>query len=691
MRKLLFLIAVIVAAACGVGLSSLRGHVAALTGTETVLVTGQRAEIEAGSPAFTLRGGLGVRLPGVRVVRRAPKGKEKTVFAESPFAVVRAKWLPLLAGRARVAGITVEQPTIRMTADLGRPVVGLPLAGWAGSPGITLSGARFQVVEDIATATDGTMLGPLDIELRPGREGGLRFEAQGALLGDASTLRTEGRIRPGAGPTGGSAVEATAELRGGDVAVLSEIVPNIDRFLRETLDVDVEVGGFAGERSTELVPAEPLTLEFSGSTALSLFGHQAPLRFDASAAVDDKRYLLRKLSGTWGGIPVKAAGWRGRGPGALFKLRLSVEDLDVAAALAELGVAERWRVEATASGTARAEKVGNRVVYRYDGRAPEARWEPIEGWPVEAGKTQVTGTLFAVNADVSAAFTFEDLRVRGAWFDRVVFGGRWWRDKLDVGTNDLALWDGKVTLNAVYFPKEDGRIDAGGIIDDIDAASLVRSLWPQAALDLSGRLDALLEGGRDAGGPRASGRVAVHWGKLGPVGLGHAVIDAIGRYARHSRLLDPALVAAHSDVLSPARMAFKRIRFDFQTRDDGVLVRGLSIEFEDDDLDIRAEGLIGWDGVFAGWGVMTIGPSLTAQLARRLPELGVLGGSDGRLRIPVTLRADEENGLTAEPGDAFLAALDRATRGEKVPPFAALVPEDSIEMDLPSLEEHFGR
>ncbi len=691
MRKLLFLIAVIVAAACGVGLSSLRGRVADMAGKKVRLVTGQPARIETGGSRLTLRGGLGARVSDVRVVgRRASGNNEEVLFADSPAVYVRARWLPLLLGRARIAGIFVEAPTIRAIADIGRPVVGLPLVGWMGSPVLEFGGARLQVVEDLKGTSSGPLLGPLDLQFRPAG-GGVRFEAAGSLLGRESSLRAAGTIRPGMGPTGGSAVEAEGEMHGGDVTVLSELVAGIDRFFDGPLDLKASIGGFAGEKSTDLVPAEPLTAQLSGSIGLELFGHRAPFRFDASAAVDDKRYLLRKLTGTWGTIPVQFAGWRGHGPGATFKLRASVKDLDLASALEEIGVDERWRVRARVGGTARAEKVGNRVLYRYEGWAPEATWEPADGWPVTAGKVRVTGTFLAINADVSAAFTVEDLHVRGAWFDKVVIGGRWWRGKFDVGTNNLDLWSGKVTLNANYFPEEGGRIEGGGVIDDIDAAEALRSLLSQSQLDLSGRVDALLQGGRDASGSWASGRVGIHWGKLGPGGLGHSVIEAIGRYARHSRLLDSALVAAHSDVLSPTRMAFKRIRFDFQTHEDGVLVRGLTIEFDGGDLDVRAEGLIDHDGVFAGWGVMTVGASLTSQLARRLPELAVLAGGDGRLRIPITLRADAQRGVTAEPGDAFLAALDRVTRGETVPPFAALTPEGSIEMDLPALEEQFGR
>ncbi len=691
MRKLAFVIAVIVAAACGVGLSSLRSRVAGMAaGGEVRLITGQAARIEAGAPALTVRGGFGVRVPDVRVVRGRASKNRKVVLADSTAAYVRARWLPLLAGRARISGITLEAPTVRAAVDIGRPLVGLPLAGWMGSPVVRLARARLQLVEDLERPDGGPFLGPLDLEFRPAG-GGVRFQATGSLLGSGSSLRAAGSIQPGVGPTGGSAVEAEGEMHGGDVAVLGELVAGIDRFFHGPLDLEASVGGFAGERSTDLVPADPLTAQFSGSVGLELFGRRAPFRFDASAAVDDKRYLLRKLKGTWGTIPLEAAGWRGLGPGAQFKVRASVKDLDLAPALEEIGVDRRWRVHARVSGTARAERVGNRVVYRYDGWAPEASWEPIEGWPVKTGKVKITGTFLAVNADVSAAFTVENLHVRGAWLDKVTFGGRWWRDKLDVGTNSLDLWGGEVTLNADYFPEEGGRIEGGGVIDDIDAAKALRSLLPQSQLDLSGRVDALLQGGRDANGAWASGRVGIHWGKLGPGGLGHSVIDAIGRYARHSRLLDPALVAAHSDVLSASRIAFKRIRFDFQTHEDGVLVRGLTIQFDGGDLEVRAEGLVDRDGVFAGWGVMTVSPSLTSQLARRLPELAVLAGGDGRLRIPITLHSDSRQGITAEPGDAFLAALDRATRGETVPPFAALMPEGSIEMDLPTLEQQFGR
>ncbi len=683
-RRLVVVVAVLAASAVGIGLAGLYGRGAALVGAETRLLTGQAAKLESA--------GVGIDFPpGVRLGQVRLVGQD--VWKGSVFATARAlhlepSWTALLTARARVAGVRIEAPSLLAVPALESPLLGLPhLAFGAGVP-VRLAGARLEVVDDWAKPSRQTLLGPFDLTVLPAGDT-VRFDLAGALLGENSKARLSGTLAPGAGPSGGTAVDAKWSLERGDSSLFGQIVPQLAGVLGGSLSVEGEASGFVGEKTTEIAPAAPLEITAKGSAELALLGHTAPLSVEAEGSLDDVRLALKKAKCRWGTIPLEAAGWlRHRAP-TKFSVRVEAESLELRPALAELGVPEEWRMDASVSGRARIFSAGDQVLYRYEARAPHVEWHTPLGWPLEADDVKVTGTFLSVNADVSASFEARTLKLGKAWFERVRFGGKYWKNELHASTVDLELWDGKVTVSGAYYPREGGRMVGAATIDDVRADKALHSLWPDAPIDVEGRLDALVEAGRDEGAAWLNGRVGVHYGKLIGVGLARTVLEAIGRYARHRRLLDPALVAAHADVLSERRLGFERLRFDVQTRGSEVLLRGIVATSRD--AVIRAEGAIGEDGHFAGWGTLTLEPQLTGRLADRLPELRALRGGDGRLRIPFHVRVGPDGEVAAEPDDAFLAAIDRVTRGEQVPPFVPVSPEESAEMDLPTLEEQFGR
>ena len=96
------------------------------------------------------------------------------------------------------------------------------------------------------------------------------------------------------------------------------------------IDFEMKADGFVGERTTEAVPAEPLTGSMRAEMDFDLFGLTKKATFENGFALDDKRLALRDGKGSWGERPFRYSGWIARGVGSnKVNLRLGADDIDV--------------------------------------------------------------------------------------------------------------------------------------------------------------------------------------------------------------------------------------------------------------------------------------------------------------------------------------------------------------------------
>jgi hypothetical protein len=708
MRKLFLVLGIAVAAAIGFSMSTLKAKVRRATDEFVAAVSGEHAgEVTIGSVGIALFPWPSVRIEDVRVVAvpAEAEGDEEAnteAKAEAPLIVapdvrVDAHLLPLLVGLARVDSVRIIDPVVTLERQRdGSVAAALPLAtlGRSGASEFTISveDGRLRVMRDDAPDAE-PLLDVTGISMQLGAasqgKGVVYHIARARPLGDDSSLTGDIVHVPGAGPTGGDRLDIALRLEGGDP---NRLVTLPERLSRERLigplSVVAKASGYVGERSTEAVPAEPLDGKIEGTLGLEVFGLERPLKFDLETALDDKRFMLRKGSADWGGLPLDVSGWVARGPESKIGGKLRWEHVDAAALLSKFDVAERWRPQAKVSGEVRVMGQLDRPLVRYEATAPTVKLVPWPSLPLVSGPMRVTGSLLAINADVSGSFDGTDLRIADARLPEALFGVQYWRDKLTLSALDQEAWGGRADLSFAYRPDETNDVEGGGILSHMNAEEVLSNLFPKMDFKIHGSLDSIFQIGIAADGPWAKGRVGIHHGKVGQSGLVRSVLEeAFTTAGRHFEVED-SLMRSYPGALAEGRTEFQRIAFDFQTRTDGVDLKTAEIRLPY--ATVNGEGRLDTQGTIVGSGTISLSEPLTADLARRTKALRALIADDGRIHIPIHFEG-KPDAAEVHPDPRFVEVLERALRGEKVEPFPAPVEGPGLGLDMPSLREHFQR
>lgn len=693
MRKLILLFAVGVAAAAGFSLSTLKAEVRRGT-LELAQSIADRsgADVSVGDVAISLLPRPAVEVRDVSVAMSHDDAGGPIVKA--PSIRVYPKLMPLLIGRAVIGSLEAVEPALEVRRTrAGDLVTFLPpgaLDAFERSPFlVALRGGRLTIEDELSSPTAYLQADDLSAEVFPAAsDGSIRVRAEAVLLGQGSRARMEASLRRGTGPTGGDWVKYTLEVSDGSAEALQRAFPLLaDAELSGSVRIEASGEGYLGERSTEAAPAEPLVGHLAGEVSLAIAGRSELLSFDLRTAVDDKRYQIRSGSALWAGVEFAVSGWMSRHPGDKVGIRLQFSDVDPSAVLEGYGVAERWRPEATVSGTIRVTGTLGYPLVRYEASMPTLEFNPWPPTGLKTGPVKVRGSLLAVNADISGSFEMQDIEVGSVRLPRAGLGVSYWRDKLTVSALDVSLWGGSANLSLAYYPEQGHSVEGGGTLENADARDVFSSVVADLGLEVEGRADMLVQVGIDARGPWALGRVGLHRGRLGPRGFVHDVIGSV-LAERGQRGLLGGLIASHPHLLATDHVSFRRTSFDFQTRDDGLSIRSLKMDMGDGEL--RGEGLIDNDNRVAGWGTLILAPGLSAELAQAVAEIAPLVGTDGSLRVPVRLQSGERIG-ELEPDERFTHALARSARGEPVGPFMTMESDSSIFSELPALEDHFGR
>jgi hypothetical protein len=478
-------------------------------------------------------------------------------------------------------------------------------------------------------------------------------------------------------------------LREGDPAELAKIVPGLGRAtFTDDVTLKLEAKGFVGERSTETLPADPLAGRVHAEVGLDLLGLDRRAVFDSGVSLDDKRWVLSDGEGKWGARGFAFAGWVERAIGAnKVNLRMSFKDVGVSDIMAEYGIEERWRPDAVVAGEIR---MGGSLDYpltRYEVKAPRVTFNGLPSMSISTGPMRVSGSLLAINAEVSASFDTSDLSIGHVKIDDALVGTRWWRNELMVSTRELPLWDGKLDASAGYEPQAERRHRGGGLLRDVDAAMFWQHVFPDSRLELDGRLDVSMQTDWRDGRLWVDGRVGVHDGTLGPDGLVHSILSEVAAVAG----AEPAVLAelaARYPVAAADGMPFRRLAASFQSAKEGVAVRVSDLVGEGATLSL--DGTVNADQRLSAAGVVALAPSLVSGLVRRIVPLAGLVADDGELQVPVRVEGNPaELRVTVDP--RFLEALRAAGDGKDVEPVTVSLPEPSFTTDLPPLEEQFGR
>jgi len=707
MRKLLLVLGIAVAAAIGFSMSTLKAKVRRATDEFVAAVSGEHAgEITVGSVGVALFPWPSVRIEDVRVMAAAGDGDgdggEKTdtePLIVAPVVRVDPHLLPMLIGLARVDSVRIVEPVVTLERQRdGSVAAALPLMtlGRSGVSDFSISveDGRLRVIGQGADAADAAPeldVTGISMHLSAAPEGqGVVYHIDGAEpLGDGSTLTGDVVHVPGVGPTGGDKLDVDLRLEGADPSRLLTMPERLSRAkLVGPISLDAKASGYVGEHSTEVAPAEPLDGKIEGTVGLQVFGLERPLQIDLETAFDDKRFMLRKGSLDWGGLPLEVSGWLARGAEAKIGGQLRWEHVDADALLSQFGVDERWRPQAKVSGEVRLMGDLDRPLVRYEATAPSVKLVPWPSLPLVSGPMRVTGSLLAINADASGSFNGSDLRIADARLPAALFGMQYWRDKLTFSALDQEAWGGRADLSFAYRPDEENDVEGGGILSHMDAEEVLSNLFPKMHFVIHGSLDSIFQIGIGADGPWAVGRVGIHHGKVGQSGVVRAVLDEAFAGAGRAFEVEDALMRSYPGALSQERTEFQRVAFDFKTRTDGVDVK--SVEIRLPYATIQGEGALDSRGSIDGTGTISLSEPLSADLARRTKGLRSLVAEDGRIHVPIRV-GGEADAAEVHAEARFVDALARALKGEKVEPFPPPVEGPGFGIDMPSLSEHFQR
>ncbi len=647
-------------------------------------------EVRLSVPENT-RGGPGAK-GGRALARRAASsgspgsGLQLLEAAELLIDFPEASWFGFLSASARV----VFDGTSVALSSRSLPRWRKLLEDFSASgPGKGLSELRINVEESVVDADDAWFpvsfdkLGNYEFSARAlsGGDPGFSFEVSGALFGGQGQASVEGKVVWGVGPGGGHSLTAAYAFDDVEVERLRAVFPGkVHNTLSGTFDLRGKLDGIVGETGTELVPATPLRGDFAGGLDWTLLGRSKQLSFSGDFALDDVRARLLDGHVSWGDLDAEAAGWMSLDYDPRFSLRLLFDDVDVAAAAEDFGVAEAWRPIASFIGELRAEGSFSEPGYRYQGKAPVLRLPALEGYDVEARDAEFKGVLAAINTNASLSLSSPELRIGEFKLPDSVVGINYFRRRLTISSFGRKLWGGKLDLGGYWEPDQPRNWQFAGRLSAQSAATVVERLLPSFGFRIRGRAGGMFKYLNQGGKGELMGRSQLQRAVWSGPNLSEDLIAGLSRATRRDLLTD-SLTGAFPKTFAPGATEIRRLNFDYKADGDGFIIGAVGAAIGE--LRLRAQGRLEADKSLLLQGGVEVSKLLSAELAARLPWLRSLFGEDGRLDLPVVI-----GGRAAEPklslSNAALELLAAAEAG-KSPRVYELGYYPAIEMDLPEL------
>ncbi len=700
-RKLLILVAVLLAAAVGFGLSTLNTGVRRATDAyvASVVKAGKR-KVSYSSTGISL-------LPFPVVVVRDFVVESKEEFGEEPLlrapeVRVKPKLLPMLTGRAEIGYLELIAPVLRVArrsageTDLGAWLAGVP-EGESGRVTVPLAVTSGRVEFEQLGADDDSTDGPLRIvfedisaQLEPTRgDGRTAFVVDGAAPGESARFQVSGSVRPTGEATKGLEVDVEYEIADFDTGAAQPMLPSVEGiFLSGPLSLAGGFNGFAGGRSTESRPAEKLLGTVKGNGYISAFGVVEPVSVDMKVSDKDGRLRLDDARFTWSGVDFTAKGWTSHTLAQNALLNIDFVGFDTDAVLAKYGYSDAMRPRSSFDGHIRMEGTLKRPLFRYEAESKGMEMDFYSSYPVKVGPMKAKGILLSISADFSASINADFLSVGPMRVDDTSFGFRYWRDKLTFNLTKVEVWDAIATVAARYEPREANANEVAGLFDDLDAGVALSNVFPNLKPKIDGRMDAIVQLGSDDHGTWAMGRIGVHEGNFPGLSFGTAVVESIASQPGLRPLRDAEIQAAFTGSMSGNATKFRTVKFDFQSREGGfdlgsVLVRTDALEF-------RGAGLVSGAGVIDLDGdAMPIG-AYRERVFAQIPALRRIQGDDRMLHIPVSMDGALDS-LRIGVAPEFVTAATLAAAGKLVSPPAVPSARKPLEFDLPVLADEYGR
>lgn len=690
MRKIILLLAVIAAVLCGIAASSLKSRVVAVApviGRELGEKIGAR--VEFGDVSVSLLP-FAAEIDDVRLT--ASNGQPFVVAEKLRF---EPKLLSLFLGDLslrKTTAIGARFQSLRDDRD-GRNNSYLPPQWLAKLASIAMD---LDVRDGMILLEDSTKGSPRKLEarridgsIRSAGDGVLDVALEGAPLGDGSSGRLSARIEPGVGPTGGDKLKVELDVHRGSAEALKGAFRLLkETALRDPVQLSLRAEGLYGERSTEVVPAEPLLGTLRGSVGVVVAGKEERLDLDVEVAVDDTRYQVRGGTGRWGEFSLRPTAWvQSRHPHNL-SVKVDVEPFEIEKLASNLGAAERWRLKG------RAEQVVLRVtgnaaepLLRYEMRVPHAAFDAWpESLPIKGGPIAVTGSLLAINTEISASCDARNLEIGTAKVPALQFGVSYWREKLGVTSLDTPLYGGTLLTSYAIYPKTSPRVAGGGLLRDGDAAVVHKNVAPDLPIDLGGRIDVAMQISANDGDPWWVGRVGVHRGRLGGANWAREIIaKALAAAGAPEDAMNRVIVAERPLVGAAEATLFDRIAADVDARGGSISLPRVVVTLSR--AQFRGRGAIASDSSIAIDGALWLEDSVAEKLVQVSPAFGRARDAEGRTVLPATVKltaGGTEISLTPE----LVAMLTGEGDGA---PLAPVLVRPAHFDDLGPLRQQFGR
>ncbi len=612
----------------------------------------------------------------------------KRIALEADVVRVYAGLSGLLAGSFEGGEVEVISATVRINPNRRDEL--LPLLrgsdGGRSRPGAierwVLRRSRL-----VYEATGDHILNDVELELTPSPSGAeLAFRGSGRPLDQRSSAALSGRVSWQSGPQGSHDLEFEFSLGALDVEALREIFAvYLDDSFGGDLDVRGTGKGFLGTRTTEDAPAEPLKIEVEGGFDWTVVGRTEPLTFTVDLALDDRRLIARDGSIRWGGQELGIMGWMQPWWDAKFRLRFPFEGVDVAAVAEEFGVPEQWRPDAVVDGEVEITGRPSKYQMRYEGSAEVLTLRGARGYDLEMPKPRFQGSLLASNAVASVSVTGPSLRIGYINLPAVLFGARYFREKVTGGTYNAKLLDGEVTVSVSYEPQDGDRFRVGGKFSKVDAAGLASTLIDDYELSLDGTAHANFLFSEEGGAREFYGRVGLTDTIFEGVSLGRQLFTALGNEADLAEVFTEDLIDEYPRTFGENSTELLSFALEFERDDEeGLRIANLRAMLSRE-LALTGSGRVGATGGqrLRIEGAVEISPEVTAKLVAAAPWLEALVGTDEILDVPVTIGGEAAAPDLVVP-DSFVSDLERASAGAAVEPFEARV-EQTLEIDLPPL------
>jgi|GEM_PF-4887771 len=695
MRRLPAFVAVLLAAAIGFALSTLN------TSVKRAAVAYKGAVRNAGHYRVAYDSvGIGFSpLPCVVLrgfVIEGPGRDASSELVRAPAVRVMPRLLPMLVGLARVASVDVESPTITVKRlGTGRVTMGKWIAGVGEDESLAVPiplhvrNGTLVWEEDHEGAPLRWVSKSVRLDVKSSHEDGTTpFFLQLEPTGPSSRIRVDGSLRPTGEKTKGVRVDLRYAISGLE-ADKAQLFPRIgDAHLTGALELEGEAHGYAGAVRTESVPAEKLTITAKGNATLAVKQVRAPLSLDMVLSDKEGRLRFEKTSMSWNGIDAKLTGWTEHFFDQRASFRLHFAHADTDGILERFGVAERWRPRAMVSGEIRMEGTLNKPLMQYTAETDGIKVDFYDGYPVEVGRSTIKGILLQSSADLSAVVKSPLLRVGPMRIEPAVFGFRYWRNKLSVNMANVPLWDGTATVSGRYEPEKANAVEAAGLFDDLDAAIALKNVFPGLEPEISGRMDAIVQLGSDDNGTWAMGRIGVHRGRFGGFSLASSLLGQLADRPGLEAFAGPEVAQAVGGATADEDSDFRTVRFDFKSRRDGFDLGSVRIVL--DGLVLQGSGAMDAQGGIDVKADMALSRRLVKTIVRKSPDLGALVTGDGAMHVPVRLQG-KLSSLRTHVDERFLDAAGAAVSGRKVSPLPPFQAAPALEIELPKLEEQYGR